>query len=122
MFFRFGKNFGGCYASSKMNTKNTFTKTSYSLLYINELLIKLLPKNAQQEDLFLLYENLLDEINDNGNLELTLRRFELDLLDIMGYGFDYEFDVDNNEPIDLNASYRFVSERGFKKSKNSNNR
>ena len=105
---------------SLMNTKNTFTKTSYSLLYINELLIKLLPKNAQQEDLFLLYENLLDEINDNGNLELTLRRFELDLLDIMGYGFDYEFDIDNNEPIDLNASYRFVSERGFKKSKNSN--
>ena len=23
------------------------------------------------------------------------------MLDIMGYGFDYEFDVDNNEPIDI---------------------
>ena len=40
------------------------------------------------------------------------------MLDIMGYGFDYEFDVDNNEPIDIDATYRFVSERGFKRSKN----
>ena len=66
--------------------KSTFTKTSYSLLYINELLIKLLPKNAQQEDLFSLYENLLEDINADKDLELTLRRFELDMLDIMGYG------------------------------------
>ena len=35
---------------------NTMTKTSYTLLYINELLIKLLPKDAIQVDLFLLYE------------------------------------------------------------------
>ena len=37
---------------------NTMTKTSYTLLYINELLIKLLPKDAIQVDLFLLYEKL----------------------------------------------------------------
>ena len=101
-----------------MHSKSTFTKTSYSLLYVNELLIKLLPKNAQQEDLFLLYEKLLSDINLNENLELTLRRFELDMLDTMGYGFDYEYDINNNEPIDVDSSYRFVSERGFRKSKN----
>ena len=84
-----------------MHSKSTFNKTSYSLLYVNELLIKLLPKNAQQED-----------------LELTLRRFELDMLDTMGYVFDYEYDINNNEPIDVDSSYRFVSERGFRKSKN----
>ena len=101
-----------------MHSKSTFTKTSYSLLYINELLIKLLPKNAQQEDLFSLYENLLEDINADKDLELTLRRFELDMLDTMGYGFDYEYDINNNEPIDVDSSYRFVSERGFRKSKN----
>ena len=35
---------------------NSLSKTSYSLLYINELLIRLLPKDAVHEDLFLLYE------------------------------------------------------------------
>ena len=97
---------------------NSLSKTSYSLLYINELLIRLLPKDAVHEDLFLLYEKLLRDINLDENLELTLRRFELDMLDTMGYGFDYEYDINNNEPIDIDSSYRFVSERGFRKSKN----
>ena len=52
----------------------------------------------------MLYEKLLKDINQNENLELTLRRFELDMLDTMGYGFDYEYDINNNEPIDINSS------------------
>ena len=36
---------------------DNFSKTSYSLLYINELLTKLLPKNATHEELFDLYES-----------------------------------------------------------------
>ena len=42
---------------------NSFSKTSYSLLYINELLIRLLPKDASQEDLFILYEEFLIKIH-----------------------------------------------------------
>ena len=96
----------------------SMTKISYSLLYINELLIKLLPKDAKHEELFLLYENFLRDIDTN-NLELTLRNFELDLLEMLGYGLDYDVDIDFNEPIDPESGYTFVSERGFRKSKNS---
>ena len=95
----------------------SMTKISYSLLYINELLIKLLPKDAKHEELFLLYENFLRDVDTN-NLELTLRNFELDLLEMLGYGFDYDVDIDFNEPIDPESGYTFVSERGFRKSKN----
>ena len=98
---------------------NTMTKTSYSLLYINELLIKLLPKDATQQDLFLLYEKFLADVRAKKDLELTLRHFELDLLDMLGYGFDYDIDIDRNEPIDLNLNYSFVSEKGFRRSNNS---
>jgi len=99
--------------------ENTMTKTSYSLLYINELLIKLLPKDATQQDLFLLYEKFLTDVRAKKDLELTLRHFELDLLDMLGYGFDYDIDIDRNEPIDLNLNYSFVSEKGFRRSNNS---
>ena len=99
--------------------ENTMSKTSYSLLYINELLIKLLPKDATQQDLFLLYEKFLADVRAKEDLELTLRHFELDLLDMLGYGFDYDIDIDRNEPIDLNSNYSFVSEKGFRKSNNS---
>ena len=79
---------------------NSLSKTSYSLLYINELLIRLLPKDASQEDLFNLYEDFLTKIHSGDDIEFTLRHFELDLLDMLGYGLDFESDIDKNEQID----------------------
>ena len=101
------------------DSSNSMSKVSYSLLYINELLIKLLPKDAKHEELFLLYDKFLEDINNKKNLELTLRHFELDLLDMLGYGFDYDSEIDSNEPIEAELSYVFVSERGFRKSNSS---
>ena len=99
---------------------NSFSKTSYSLLYINELLMRLLPKDAAQEDLFLLYEQFLHKVTRGDELEITLRHFELDLLDMLGYGLDLENDIDRNESIESNKNYSFVPERGFRESSNSN--
>ena len=101
------------------SNSNTFSKVSYSLLYINELLMKLLPKDAKHEELFVLYDEFLKKIKKNNNLEISLRHFELDLLDMLGYGFDYDSEIDSNEPIEAELSYVFVSERGFRKSNNS---
>ena len=99
---------------------NSLSKTSYSLLYINELLIRLLPKDAVHEDLFLLYESFLLKIHSGKNIELTLRSFELDMLEMLGYGLDFENEIDKNQSIDINKNYSFIPERGFRESKNSN--
>tara|TARA_B100000963_G_scaffold14576_1_gene11212 strand:- start:401 stop:1096 length:696 start_codon:yes stop_codon:yes gene_type:complete len=99
---------------------NTLSKKSYSLLYINELLIKLLPKDAAHEELFNLYENFLKEVSSKKDIEIVLRHFELDLLDMLGYGLDYDNDIDNNKPIMAKATYSFISEKGFKESERSN--
>lgn len=101
------------------SNSSTFSKVSYSLLYINELLMKLLPKDAKHEELFVLYDEFLKKINKNNNLEISLRHFELDLLDMLGYGFDYDSEIDSNDPIEAESSYVFVSERGFRKSNSS---
>lgn len=100
-------------------SSNSFSKTSYSLLYINELLIRLLPKDAEQEDLFLLYEAFLNKVTSGSDLELTLRHFELDLLDMLGYGLDFENDIDKHEEIEPTRKYSFIPERGFRESNNS---
>jgi len=99
---------------------NSLSKTSYSLLYINELLIRLLPKDAVHEDLFLLYESFLLKIHSGEDIELTLRSFELDMLEMLGYGLDFENEIDKNQSIDVNKNYSFIPERGFRESKNSN--
>ena len=98
---------------------NSLSKTSYSLLYINELLIRLLPKDAVHEDLFFLYESFLSKIYSGENIELTLRSFELDMLEMLGYGLDFETDIDKNQPIDIDKNYSFIPERGFRESDNS---
>jgi DNA repair protein RecO (recombination protein O) len=77
-------------------------------LYINELLIRLLPKDASQEDLFNLYEDFLTKIHSGDDIEFTLRHFELDLLDMLGYGLDFESDIDKNEQIDPDKNYSFI--------------
>lgn len=94
---------------------DNLSKTSYSLLYINELLSKLLPKNAIHEELFDLYEEFLEKVKHD-DLELSLRSFELDMLEMLGYGIDFESDIDNADPIRKESQYRFISERGFRKS------
>jgi DNA repair protein RecO (recombination protein O) len=99
---------------------NSLSKTSYSLLYINELLIRLLPKDASQEDLFNLYEDFLTKIHSGDDIEFTLRHFELDLLDMLGYGLDFENDIDKNEQIDPEKNYSFIPQRGFRESNTSN--
>ena len=99
---------------------NSLSKTSYSLLYINELLIRLLPKDASQEDLFILYEDFLTKIHSGDDIEFTLRHFELDLLDMLGYGLDFENDIDKNEQIDPEKNYSFIPQRGFRESNTSN--
>ena len=99
---------------------NSLSKTSYSLLYINELLIRLLPKDAYQEDLFILYEDFLTKIHSGDDIEFTLRHFELDLLDMLGYGLDFESDIDKNEQIDPEKNYSFIPQRGFRESNTSN--
>ena len=98
---------------------NSLSKKSYSLLYINELLTKLLPKDAAHEDLFLLYESFLLKIHSGENIELTLRSFELDMLEMLGYGIDFENEIDKNQLIDANKNYSFIPQRGFRESRNS---
>ena len=98
---------------------NSLSKTSYSLLYINELLIRLLPKDAVHEDLFILYENFLSKIHSGESIELTLRAFELDMLEMLGYGLNFENEIDRNQSIDIDKNYSFIPERGFRESKNS---
>jgi DNA repair protein RecO (recombination protein O) len=98
---------------------NSLSKTSYSLLYINELLIRLLPKDAVHEDLFQLYESFLVKIHAGENIELTLRSFELDMLEMLGYGLDFENEIDKNQSIDVNKNYSFIPERGFRESSSS---
>ncbi|GAA6153714.1 DNA repair protein RecO [Pseudoteredinibacter isoporae] len=61
----------------------------YSALYINELLLRLLPENDSAAELFEPYEACLQALESDCDLQPLLRCFELNLLAALGYGLDF---------------------------------
>lgn len=79
--------------------------------YLNELLLRLLPREDAHEQLFEYYQATLKALSKGVDLATHLRRFELKMLQEMGYAVPLDCD-ENNVPILLNNNYRYEAEYG----------
>lgn len=79
--------------------------------YLAELALRLLQRNDPHPALFLRFAQALDELSTTTSLSWTLRRFERDLLDALGYAIDLRCDA-NDAPLDAQARYRIDPEHG----------
>ena len=82
------------------------------LLYVNELISALLPQGEPNPGVFAGYLALLQrsvEVID----EIILRKFELELMQLLGYFPDVFLDADTGEAIRNDRHYQFVINRGF---------
>jgi DNA repair protein RecO (recombination protein O) len=83
--------------------------------YMNELLLRLLPREDGHESLFDYYGHTLRELSRGSGYEqdtaITLRRFELRLLQEMGYAVPLEQD-ESGMPVEPGRSYYYIPERG----------
>ena len=79
--------------------------------YMNELLLRLLPREDAHESLFAYYQATLKTLAESQNLAITLRRFELKLLQEMGYAVPLLQD-ENDMAIEADKSYRYEAEYG----------
>ena len=79
--------------------------------YMNELLLRLLPKEDAHENLFEYYANALQTLSNGADLATTLRRFELKLLQEMGYAVPLLQD-ENDIAIEADKTYRYEAEYG----------
>lgn len=84
----------------------------FSGLYLNELLIRLLPAEDPQPTLFEHYAVTLQALAANRPLEPLLRAFEWRLLDELGYGFALDTDL-AGRPIAADGIYRLLPEAGL---------
>jgi DNA repair protein RecO (recombination protein O) len=85
----------------------------YTYLYVNELMIRLLPKGLANLELYQLYSNFVDLARLDAIDESALRIFELDLLDILGYGINFDTDMNENSEFRDSVIYSYKPERGF---------
>ncbi|QWP76032.1 DNA repair protein RecO [Lysobacter sp. K5869] len=81
--------------------------------YVNELVLRLVPRGDPFFELYELYGRTRARL-DGPHLAWTLRRFERDLLDALGSGFDWSVDADG-APIDPAARYRLDPEQGARR-------
>lgn len=79
--------------------------------YLNELLLRLLPREDPHEKLFEYYSQTLKKLSTSQDLAATLRRFELTLLQELGYAIPLKEDAENTL-IEKNTRYIYEAEHG----------
>ena len=88
-------------------------------MYANELILRLLPENDEYPETFNSYWTFLANLNALGSREKenALRNFENQMLEDLGYGLDFSFDI-NDEHIKEDLQYEFIEHQGFNKNIN----
>lgn len=79
--------------------------------YLNELMLRLLPREDEHATLFDYYGQTLRTLAAGNDLAATLRRFELKMLQEMGYAVPLEHD-ENNAAVEPARAYYYIAERG----------
>ncbi len=81
-------------------------------LYLNELVVRLTERQDPFPGLFDVYAKTLVRLATGEPLAWTLRRFERDLLEAIGYGLQLEYDSENGEPLESDGHYRYLVDQG----------
>jgi DNA repair protein RecO (recombination protein O) len=82
-------------------------------LYLNELLTRLLHRYDPHPELYHHYIHALKGLASDEKLEWVLRRFELQLLNELGYGVDLHCDGQDGSPLLFDCDYRLTLDEGF---------
>lgn len=81
-------------------------------LYANELVVRMSARQDPHAGLFGVYQGTLKRLARGDPLAWTLRRFERDLLALLGFALQLEFDADSGQPLQAEHGYRYVPEHG----------
>lgn len=76
--------------------------------YLNELLMRVLHKHDPHPELYTIYHETLLELQSDQLQHKTLRLFEKNLLEALGYGLQLQYDIEPEK------YYCFFPEQGFK--------
>ena len=83
-------------------------------IYVNELIQRLLPEGDEHSEIFESYWAYIKNIStlDSNEKEYKLRIFENQLLQDLGYGLDFDDDINGNT-INKDFQYDFIEHQGF---------
>ena len=85
----------------------------FSVLYLNEVLCRLLQPGQCHPEIYRLYQSTLTSLLNHSIIECSLRRFEYELLLELGYCPDLSMDAGSGEPIYAHHDYFFDPATGL---------
>lgn len=85
----------------------------YYGFYVNELVCFFLHKDDPHPEVFRDYEACITELAYSAFVEPALRNFEINLMENIGYGINFELDLKNEKPIEPTKKYLFNNEEGL---------
>jgi DNA repair protein RecO (recombination protein O) len=94
-------------AESAGNYAGLSGQALFSAFYLNELLMRLLHRGEAHERLFHDYDAALDRLRKSEESEPVLRRFEMCLLQELGYGLQLENEALSHDPIEDDRRYYY---------------
>lgn len=90
------------------------TYALYSGFYVNEILCRILENHTAYPELFQHYFSCMVKLaSQSDQLEQTLRTFEFQLLQAVGYGLNFTHCAATGEPVDPKMTYQFYENEGF---------
>lgn len=109
--FRHGKELATLAGAERRGPAHGFTGTAFfAACYLNELLLRLLPRDDPAADVFALYEATLPQLG--ARPAPAVRRFEGRLIRLLGFMPPLTRDA-KGAAVDAAASYRYDPERGL---------
>jgi DNA repair protein RecO (recombination protein O) len=84
----------------------------FSGYYLNELIVKLLPENEVNESIFVAYLESLTQLADLKDIQQTLRKFEIKILEELGLLPDFKYDSFGNRIVS-GSNYKLIFQQGF---------
>lgn len=101
------------HVENKAEVKSLQGECLFAGFYLNELLLCLLQKWDAHPNLYSLYENALVALQGPILQEKTLRSFEKNLLEELGYGLLSKSHASLHNTFSTDCYYRFVIDQGF---------
>lgn len=80
--------------------------------YVNELLLHFLHRHDPQPAIFDIYASAIKALAGTDEVAPCLRQFEIELLRLLGYALNLDFDANSHEPLQAESCYEYRFEQG----------
>jgi len=83
-----------------------------SAYYVNELVLNFLHRHDAQPEIFDAYARTITVLASSVEIAANLRVFEIELLRLLGYALNLDFDAATHQPLDAREYYEYRVEQG----------